>query len=154
MKHTEREDDAFSKYLKNMKEIAEADLTDDETSDRPKWRENRFAIKRTWEEEVDAVRGVEDARPAGFLKMYGSYNKLSDKGKKEMREQILMGISKKKIRVASTVQLYTSALKKMMGIAQAVEIQEGRGDKLPDGRLQFWQLFNYKTEYHYRIWEK
>ena len=65
-----------------------------------------------------------------------------------------MGNTEKKIRVASTVQLYTSALKKMMGIAQAVEIQEGRGDKLPDGRLQFWQLFNYKTEYHYRIWEK
>ena len=36
----------------------------------------------------------------------------------------------------------------------AVENQEGTGDKLPDGRLQFWQLFNYKTEYHYRIWEK
>ena len=116
--------------------------------------------------------GVEDARPAGvfqpdqeskvflhrfflhpLLKKYGSYAKLSDEGKK-MREQILMGISKKKIRVASMVQLYTSALKKMMGIAQAVEIEEGRGDKLPNGRLQFWQLFFFKTEYHYRIWEK
>ena len=69
-------------------------------------------------------------------------------------EQILMGITKKKIRVASMVQLYSSAFKRMMGIAKAVEIQEGRGDKLPDGRLQFWQLFNYKTKYHYHIWEK
>ena len=71
-----------------------------------------------------------------------------------MMEQILMGITKKKIRVASMVQLYSSAFKRMMGIAKAVEIQKGRGNKLPDGRLQFWQLFNYKTEYHYRVWEK
>ena len=91
--------------------------------------------------------GVEDARPAGvfqpdqeskvflhrfflhpLLKKYGSYVRLFDEGKKEMREQILLGISKKKIRVASTVQLYTSALKKIMGIAQSVEIEEGRGE--------------------------
>ena len=117
--------------------------------------------------------GAEDARPAGvfqpdskskvylhrfflhpLLKKYGTYARLSDEKKKEMRDQILSGSTKKKIRVASTPQLYTRALKKMMGIAQSVEIEEGRGDRLPKGRLQFWQLFSYKTEYHYRIWEK
>ena len=165
----EEKSEAFSKFLKNMKDVAQDDLTDDEPSDLPEWREDRRANKQTWEEEVAAAMGVEDARPAGvfqpdqeskvflhrfflhpLLKKYGSYNKLSNEGKKELREQILLGISKK-IRVASTVQLYTSALKKMMGIAQSVEIEEGRGDRLPNGRLQYWQLFFFKTEYHYRI---
>ena len=58
-----------------------------------------------------------------LLKKYGFYNKLSDEGEKEMREQILMSITRKKIRVTSAVQLYTSALKKMMDITQAVEIR-------------------------------
>ena len=58
-----------------------------------------LANEQTWEEEVDAVRGLQDARPAGLfqpdpksqqlmhrfflhplLKKYGSYNKLSDAG--------------------------------------------------------------------------
>ena len=34
---TEGEDDAFSKYLKNMKEIAEDDQSDDDASDFPEW---------------------------------------------------------------------------------------------------------------------
>ena len=54
-------------------------------------------------------------------------------------------------RVAETVALYTIYLKKMMGILQAKEIEEGRGENLPVGRLQF---FHIKTKYHYRLLEK
>ena len=57
-------------------------------------------------------------------------------------------------RVAETVALYTIYLKKMMGILQAKEIEEGRGENLPAGRLQYWQFFYFKTKYHYRLLEK
>ena len=37
LEQTEGENDAFSKFLKNMKEIAEDNQTDDDASDLPKW---------------------------------------------------------------------------------------------------------------------
>ena len=51
----------------------------------------------------------------------------------------------KGVRVAETVALYTIYFQKMMEMMQAKEIEEGRGDNLPGGRLQFWQFFHYKT---------
>ena len=80
---------------------------------------------------------------------------LSDAGKTAFREKIMQGGGDiKGVRVAETVALYTIYLKKMMGILQAKEIEEGRGENLPAGRLQYWQFFYFKTKYHYRLLEK
>ena len=62
----------------------------------------------------------------------------------QFREQILLGggMMKKGIRVAETVKLYVIYLKRIMGMLQAKEIEEGSGDSLPKGRLHFWQFLS------------
>ena len=51
-------------------------------------------------------------------------------------EKILLGSGDNKgIRVAKMVHVYVIYFKKIMGNLQYKEIQEGRGDILPDGQL-------------------
>ena len=63
-KRRREEGDAFVKDLQKMGEGAEEDLTDNEESELPDWRENRYENKRSWLKEITASRGQPEARPS------------------------------------------------------------------------------------------
>ena len=148
--------------------------TDGEDSDCPEWTTHRQDSLRSWLEGIDAARGNLNAKPSGlyqpdhkskqytmsyFLdplcKQYPGYRELSVDKKKEFREKVFDGGGDiGGVRVAETVQLYTLYMKQIMGLVQKREIKQGRGDQLPNGRLQFWQFFDFKTAYHFNLLEK
>ena len=152
-------------------------MTNDEDTDTPEVRTNRRENKQLWLEEVDAATGPAETRLNALyqpdqksiqytmsfflhpvLKAYPSNGELSDAEKKQFMEQILLGggMMKKGIRVAETVELYVIYLKRIMGMLQAKEIEEGRGDSLPKGRLQFWQFLSIRllSTSAYWTWSK
>ena len=72
------------------------------------------------------------------------------KESQEVQDQVAQGIFPNSCKsLPSTTVLQYNGLERVLGYIQQYEIEEGRGHKLVDGRLQLWQFFAYGQDKHF-----